>query len=82
MSLVRIVGMILQDQNSVLTVSTYLEGEYNLFDVCLSIPCVVGQGGIKRIVQTELHSEEQSALERSAHILKDGIASLKQIKQG
>jgi len=80
MSLARIVGTILQDQNSVLTVSTYLEGEYGLHDVCLSIPCVVGQGGVKRIVQTELYPEEQSALERSAQILKDGIASLKQVE--
>ncbi len=78
MSLARIVGTILQDQNSVLTVSTYLEGDYGLHDVCLSIPCVVGQSGVKRIVQTELAPEEQSALERSAQILKDGIASLKQ----
>jgi len=80
MSLARIVGTILQDQNSVLTVSTYLEGEYGLHNVCLSIPCVVGQGGVKRIVQTELYPEEQSALERSAQILKDGITSLKQIE--
>jgi L-lactate dehydrogenase len=43
MSLTRIVGTILQDQNSVLTVSTYLEGDYGLYDVCLSLPCVVGQ---------------------------------------
>jgi L-lactate dehydrogenase len=80
MSLARIVGTILQDQNSVLTVSTYLEGDYGLHEVCLSIPCVVGQGGIKRIVQAELYPEEQSALERSAQILKDGIASLKQVE--
>ncbi|MBI5951493.1 MAG: L-lactate dehydrogenase [Chloroflexi bacterium] len=78
MSLVRIVGTILQDQNSVLTVSTYLDGEYGLNDVCLGIPCIIGQGGVKRIVQTELYPEEQSALERSAQMLKDGIASLKQ----
>jgi len=80
MSLARIVGTILQDQNSVLTVSTYLEGEYGLHDVCLSVPCVVGQGGVKRIVQTELYPEEQSALERSAQILKDGFASLKLVE--
>ena len=80
MSLTRIVGTILQDQNSVLTVSTYLEGDYGLHNVCLSIPCVIGQGGVKRIVQTELYPEEQSALERSAQILKNGIASLKEEK--
>jgi L-lactate dehydrogenase len=42
MALTRIVGTILQDQNSVLTVSTYLEGDYGLHNVCLSIPCVIG----------------------------------------
>jgi len=78
MSLARIVGTILQDQNSVLTVSTYLEGEYGLHDVCLGIPSIIGQGGVKRIVETELRPEEQSALERSAQTLKDGIASLRQ----
>jgi L-lactate dehydrogenase len=80
MSLTRIVGTILQDQNSVLTVSTYLEGDYGLHNVCLSIPCVIGRGGVKRIVQTELYPEEQSALECSAQILKNGIASLKEEK--
>jgi len=79
MSLARIVGTILQDQNSVLTVSTYLDGDYGLYNVCLSLPCVIGQGGVKRIVQTELYPEEQSALERSAQILKNGIASLRQV---
>jgi L-lactate dehydrogenase len=77
MSLARITGTILQDQDSVLTVSTYLEGEYGLNDVCLSVPCIVGQDGVKRIIQTELSSEEQTALERSAQILKDGFANLK-----
>lgn len=76
MSLARIVGTILQDQNSVLTVSTYLEGEYNIHGVCLGIPCIVGQGGVKRIIETELYPEEQVALEKSAQVLRDGIASL------
>jgi L-lactate dehydrogenase len=78
MSLARIVGTILQDQDSVLTVSTYLDGEYGLRDVCLGIPAIVGQGGVKRIVQTELYPEEQSALEASARTLQERIASLKQ----
>jgi L-lactate dehydrogenase len=42
MALVRIVGSILQDQCSVLPVSTFLDGEYGIKDVCLGVPCVVG----------------------------------------
>ena len=76
MSLTRIVGAILQDQNTVLTVSTYLDGEYGLSDVCLGIPSVVGQGGVKRIVEADLHPEELRGLQSSAATLKERIASL------
>ena len=76
MSLTRIAGAILQDQNTVLTISTYLDGEYGLRDVCLGIPCLVGQGGVKRIVQAELRPEELLGLQKSAATLKEKIASL------
>lgn len=76
MSLTRIVGAILQDQNSVLTVSTLLTGEYGLQDVCLGIPAIVGSNGVKRIVETRLAPDEQAALQASAHTLKRSIANL------
>jgi len=76
MALVRIVSAILQDQNSVLTVSTLLDGEYGLRDVCLGVPAVVGQRGVERIVIAPLSAEEQQALERSAETLREQIAGL------
>ncbi|HTX90464.1 MAG TPA: L-lactate dehydrogenase [Anaerolineales bacterium] len=76
MALVRIVGTILQDQRSVLPVSTLLEGEYGLKDVCLSIPCVVGQGGVREVVQAPLSSKEQTALGASASILQGVLKEL------
>mgnify|MGYP001036806238 CR=1 FL=1 len=66
LSLVRISGAILRDENSVLTVSTLLRGEYGIHDVCLSVPCVVGEKGVVRIIDAHLAPEEQQALERSA----------------
>jgi L-lactate dehydrogenase len=77
MALVRIVGTILQNQNSLLTVSTLLEGEYGLRDVCLGVPAIVGQEGAKRIVQAELLPEEQAALEKSAQTLQKMAEELK-----
>ncbi|MDF1515380.1 MAG: L-lactate dehydrogenase, partial [Anaerolineae bacterium] len=44
-ALVRIVGAILRDSHSVLTVSTLLLEEYGLDDVCLCVPCIVSQEG-------------------------------------
>jgi L-lactate dehydrogenase len=76
MALVRIVGTILQDQRSVLPVSTFLEGEFGLRDVCLGVPCVVGQGGVKQIIDAPLLPDEKTALSRSASILKDVLKQL------
>ncbi len=76
MALVRIVGTILQDQRSVLPVSTLLEGEYGLTDVCLGVPCVVGQEGVRQIVEAPLSPEEKAALLRSASILQGALKEL------
>ncbi len=76
MALVRITAAILQDQNSVLTVSTLLEGEYGLEDVCLSIPAMVGKDGVRRIVVANLDQDEQALLEKSAETLKRSFADL------
>ena len=76
MALVRIVGAILQDQDSVLTVSTLLDGEYGIRDVCLGIPCVVGQKGVMKIVEAALSKEEEKALQRSAATLREALKNL------
>jgi L-lactate dehydrogenase len=76
MALVRIVGAILQDQDSVLTVSTLLDGEYGIRDVCLGIPCVVGQRGVMKIVEAALSKEEEKALQRSAATLREALKNL------
>ncbi len=78
LALVKITSSILRNQNSVLTVSTYLDGEYGLKDVCLSVPCVVSVSGIERIIDTPLASDEQVSLMNSADILHKAIDSLKQ----
>jgi L-lactate dehydrogenase len=76
LALVRIVGAVLRNQRSVLTVSTVLDGEYGLRDVCLSVPCVVSQEGVERVLEANLSSGEQQALARSASVLKQAIEGL------
>ncbi len=78
LSLVRISGAILRDENSVLTVSTLLQGEYGIHDVCLSVPCIVGQNGIVRIIDARLTPEEQEALSRSAEAIAATLATARQ----
>lgn len=70
LALVRIVGAVLRNDHSVLTVSSPLHGEYGLEDVCLSVPSVVASDGIARIVDAPLPEDEMKALHHSADILK------------
>ncbi|MCU0519168.1 MAG: L-lactate dehydrogenase [Anaerolineae bacterium] len=76
LALTRIVASILRNEHSVLSVSTPLEGEYGLSGVSLSVPCIVSQEGIDRIMLAALTPDEQAALERSAGILRDTLAQL------
>lgn len=79
LALVRIVAAILRNQKSVLTVSTVLDGEYGLRDVCLSVPAIVSQAGVEGIMEADLPSKESEALSNSASVLRGAIANLKKL---
>jgi L-lactate dehydrogenase len=76
LALVKITGAILRSQNSVLTVSTLVTGEFGIKDVCLSVPCIVSDNGIVRIIEGPLTSEEHVSLSHSANVLRKVIESL------
>ena len=63
-------------KKSILPVSTYMNGEYGVSDVVLSMPCVVGKDGIETIVPINLSEEERSELVRSAEVLKEIIKGI------
>ncbi len=77
LALTRIAGAILRNERSILSVSTELDGEFGLNDVCLSVPCVVGRNGAERVIENPLPAEEQSALEASAARLKAALQSIR-----
>ena len=66
----RIVEAILRDEDSILTVSSLLNGEYGLEDVYLAIPTIVDREGAKKILEVSLNQEEQKKLKESAEIIK------------
>jgi L-lactate dehydrogenase len=76
LALVRIAAAILRGQNSVLSVSTLVNGEFGLNDVCLSVPCVVSEGGIKSIIKSPFPPGELASLSNSAAILRKAIDEL------
>ena len=77
LALVQIVESILRDERSVLTVSTLLTGEYGISDLYLSLPCIVGRGGIIKQIRLELTPEELAGLKHSADTLHGFMEGLK-----
>lgn len=67
----KIVESILRDENSILTVSSLLEGQYGISDVYLGVPSVVGSSGVKKVLETPLNEEELQKLRESAVTLKE-----------
>ena len=59
--------------NAVCAVSTLMHGEYGLDDVCLSIPCVLGPGGVKGKILAHMTDAEMARLKSSAQSLKNVI---------
>ncbi|WHY65712.1 L-lactate dehydrogenase [Neobacillus sp. SuZ13] len=70
MGLVRLTKAILRDENSVLTVSTYLDGEYGQNDIYIGVPAVVNRDGVRQVVELNLNQDEQAKFENSVNVLK------------
>ncbi len=77
MAIVRIVRAILTNEDSVLTVSTRLRGEYGCKkDVFIGNPCIINAGGAKRILELKLTDEEIEKLNKSCDILNENFKKL------
>ncbi|MBE6824310.1 MAG: L-lactate dehydrogenase [Ruminococcaceae bacterium] len=77
MAIVRIVKAILQNENSVLTVSSKMSGEYGLSDVFIGNPCIINGFGIRSRLELSLERDEFKKIRDSAAILSDSFNSLK-----
>ena len=71
MAVKRMCEAIVRNEKSILPVSSLMTGEYGLNDVVLSIPAVVDETGVQKVIPIELNDEELTKLKDSANILKD-----------
>ena len=75
-ALVRIVRAIFNDENSVLTISATLEGEYGEDDVCVGTPCVINRSGVQSKIRLNLTPAEMKKFKTSCDILRDSFCAL------
>lgn len=76
LALDRIVVSILQNEGSVLNVSTLLNDYNGVSDVYLGVPSIVDRTGVRQVLDLELHGEELTRFQSSANKLKTEISKL------
>src|SRR5258705_1628047 len=72
-----VIHAVLLNKKTLLPVSSLVQGAYEIRDVCLSVPSVVGRHGIETHVEIKLWPKEQTALQQSARALKETLTKVK-----
>ena len=75
-AVVKLCSLLLSAQDSVVTVSSMMHGEYGIEDVCISTLTLVGPNGVRYKLPVELTEEEVAKLHKSADALKSVIAQI------
>jgi malate dehydrogenase len=77
-SVATMVDAIMLDKRRILPCAAYLQGEYGIDGLYVGVPCVLGGGGLERIIEITLTDQETAALQRSAAAVRDLVQVLEQ----
>ena len=69
----------LKDLKKQLPCAVYLNGEYGAKDIYAGVPVIIGSGGVEKIIELELSSEEKENFEKSIEAVKDLFNAAKKI---
>jgi malate dehydrogenase len=70
---------ILKDQKRVLPTCALLNGEFGVNGYYVGVPCVLGAGGVEKIVEFKLDETEQALMDNSVNAVKGLIADLEKM---
>ena len=76
MALTRITKAILDNENSILTVSSYLDNKYGHDDVFIAVPSIVNEEGVSEVIELPLDKGEKEKFDNSIKIMKENISKL------
>src|SRR5687767_5279518 len=72
-----VVHAVLLNKKALLPVSSLVQGTYDIRDICLSVPTVMGRRGVEKQVEIKLWPKELMALQNSARALKETLAKVR-----
>jgi len=72
-SIMEMIEAYLGDKKRVISSSALCQGEYGIDGYYLGVPCVIGAGGLERILEIELTAEENAALQKTADAVVQSV---------
>lgn len=74
---VGIIKAIINDENRIMPVSTFLEGEYGERDVFGGVPAVLNADGVKEVVEIHMRNDELDKFKKSIALIRKYIKKIK-----
>lgn len=68
------VEAIVKSGSQIMPLSTYLDGEYGVKDLCIGVPAVFGRDGVEKIVELDLDEGERSVFMKGVEDLRRAVS--------
>ena len=78
-STAEMIEAILLDKKQIFPVAAKLEGEYGEKDVFTGVPCVLGGGGMEKVIEISLDDKEKKEFKKSVEAVRDLTKELEQV---
>ncbi|MDJ0851098.1 MAG: malate dehydrogenase [Myxococcota bacterium] len=76
LSAIEMAESILKDKKRVLACACLLEGEYGVDGLYVGVPCVLGAGGVERVIEIELDGEEKKQFDASVEHVRSLVQQI------
>jgi malate dehydrogenase len=70
------VESIVKDKKKMMPLSTYLNGEYGINNICIGVPAILSKDGVLEIKQLELNESEKALFNKGAETIKNAISNM------
>jgi malate dehydrogenase len=76
-SAIEMAQAILQDKKRVVACACLLEGEYGVNGLYVGVPCLMGAGGVERVLEIELDPDERKLFDASVEHVRSLVSKIK-----
>jgi malate dehydrogenase len=76
LSAIEMAESILKDKKRVLACACELDGEYGVDGLYVGVPCVLGAGGVEKVIEVEMNSEEQKLFDASVEHVRSLVKQI------